>query len=959
MLFRLLLLLLGLVGSAQALEFDAQARAYLAKQPVVKIGVIADNVPYSMVRGGRAAGFSIAILDDIARLSGLRFDYKVGSWPEIYRAFERGEIDAIDEISWRAERTAFTLFTEPYHHRRTVIMHDVNRPLPPISKLEDLKPFRVGLVSNIFYKSSFSQRGLDVVEYDGLPNLVRALAFGWIDAIVGPEVTLAYLAKGDGLNHLTVAARVPMDGFELEDFRIGVRKEKPELFRIIDASLAAIQPERRGALLAVWQDFGGKAADMESAFRLSASDAEYLQRIGPVRVGLMRDYAPFSFVDGGRPQGLAVDVLARIQDLTGLQVVPVADRWPVLFEMLQKGEIDLLANISYSPDRLSLARFTDAYHLIPNVVFTRNAQMHITQLDDLAGRRIALGDGIFYEASLRQRFGDAVISYGSQEAMFQALSDGVVDVALASIQNGNHWVRELQLADVRIAGELRLPEFAGEDLRFGVRPALEPLAGIMSRALAAISPTERRVIENRWLGAQTSKPRLQVALNEHERAFLAAHGKLVVCVDPDWMPLEALNARGEHVGMAADFLAHMTGALDLAVEVLRTRSWQESIEAAQARRCDMLSMAMRTPQRSLFLDFTAPYYSTPNVLLARIESPFVDGIDAFSGRKVGIVRGHAFAELLRARHPRLELIEVDNERSGLVSLQRGQLDGYIGAMATVNHYLRELGFADIKVIGRAPGDWALSLATRNDKPELQTIARKMIDSLGEVDRRAIESRWHSVRIEQKLDLRQLWQWGAIVVLALGFLIFWNRKLGALNRQLGEANRQLAQLTLTDPLTQIGNRKYFDQEYLRDFRWCQRRQCVFAVAMIDIDHFKQVNDRFGHAAGDDCLRALAQCLRDHLRRETDRLARFGGEEFVAFMPLEGNQPFLERFEALRRAVGELRISAGGAAISFTVSIGVAHGIPAPDALPDEWLKRADEALYAAKGNGRNCIEMIAL
>jgi len=252
----LLLLALGLTFATTVLgvELDPRAQAWLARKPVVKIGVLADEEPYSMVRGGRVEGFSIDVLEEITRRTGLRFEYKAGSWPEIYPAFMRGELDAIDEISWREDRTPFTLFTEPYHHRQTVIMHDINRPLPTIGKLEDLKPFRVGVVSNIYFKSAFVSRGIPVVEYDGLPNLMRALAFGWVDAIVGPEVALAYLAHNDGLNHLTVAARVPMDGFEIEDFRIGVRKEHPEAHRVIAAGLAAIPAERLAEMLAIWQD---------------------------------------------------------------------------------------------------------------------------------------------------------------------------------------------------------------------------------------------------------------------------------------------------------------------------------------------------------------------------------------------------------------------------------------------------------------------------------------------------------------------------------------------------------------------------------------------------------------------------------------------------------------------------------------------------------------------------------
>ena len=941
------------------LELDAEARTYLAGGPTITIGVVADNEPYSWIEGGQLSGFSIDVLEEIAHHTGLRFNYRAGSWPELYPAFLRGEIDAIDEISFREDRAERMLFTEPYHYRRTVIMHDPARPLARADTLGDLREVRVGVVRDIYYKSDFIAHGIDVVEYDALPNLVRALAFGWVDAIAGPEVTLQFLARRAGFNHLSVAGRVDMGGLEIEDFRIAVLREDPLLHRILAAGLAAIPPSRLAQLVEVWQEFGGQAIGAAPPLRLSEQQAAYVRRLGPVRVGLMRDYAPFSFVDGGRAQGLSVDFLERVSDLTGLHVIPVTDRWPVLFELFQRGEIDVIANISYSAERTDYTRFTRPYHVIPNVAFTRNPELRVSTPEDLEGQRIALGSGIFYETWMRERFGDTVFTFSSQEAMFGALAEGSVDVVLVALPNGNHWVRELGLADVRIAGELRMGGFEGEDLRFGVRPALEPLASIMDAALGAISPTERRTIENRWLGAaafaaeQIGRVDHDIELSAEEKAYLASRDKTVrICVDPAWMPLEGIDAGGRHTGMAADVLALFRTRLDIVFELVPTASWSESLRAAQTRGCDAFPLAMATPERLRYMDFTSPYLTVPNVALARVEAPFIDTLDELSGKRVGIVAGYAYTELLRTRHPRLRLIEVADETDGLRRLQRGELDAYISTLVTAAHHLRELGLADIKVIGRVPGDWALSLATRNDHPELLGIAQKLVDSLTDAERAQIEDKWRTVRLEERPDYTLLWQLALAAAVGLALLFAWNRKLGALNRELARANEKLARLSVTDNLTGIGNREYFEQAYPRLYRWCQREQRRFAVAMIDIDHFKLINDSFGHAAGDDCLQALSRCLRKHVRRGTDHIARLGGEEFVLFTTCSDTAEFLDHMDALREAVQALRIPVGETVITLTVSIGIASAVPLPDENADTMLEQADKALYAAKRGGRN-------
>lgn len=692
-------------------------------------------------------------------------------------------------------------------------------------------------------------------------------------------------------------------------------------------------------------------------FRLSEQHADYVRQLGAVRVGIMRDFAPFSFVDGGNVQGLSVDMLARVQDLTGLQIIPVTDRWPVLLDLFRRGQIDVIANISDDQTRRGFSRFSAPYYVIPSVAFTRDSDLHINTLDDLQGRRIALAAGMFYEAAMRERFGDAIVTFSAQAGMFEALAEGSVDVVVAALHNGNHWVRELGLTDIRVAGEVRPAERAGEDLRFGVRPALEPLAHIIDLALGAISATERRTIENRWLGADSRRLAANggshIALTTAERAYLDARdNRVTLCADPDWMPLEGLDDDGRHTGISSDFLSLFAQRLGIVFEVHRTGDWPESLDAARAGLCDLLPMAMRTPERSTFLDFTTPYYTVPNVLLARVEVPFVDSLNELTNQTVGVVQGYAFTEFLRIRHPYLKLVEVHDERDGLRRLQRGEIHAYVSTLATASHYLQELGLADIKVIGRIPADWALSLATRNSEPTLNGIAQKMVDSLTNADRQQIENRWRSVRLEQQVDYTLLWQVMAAVALVIALLFAWNRKLGALNRKLAEANQRLAALSVTDSLTGVGNRKFFDQEFESSFRWCLRHQVGFVVAMVDIDHFKHINDTWGHKAGDDCLQALAHCMQQHARRETDRIARIGGEEFVIFGTWEDEDETLARFERLRAAVENMEVFSGGAEIKLTLSIGVSTGIPDRSERAGEFLERADRALYEAKHSGRN-------
>lgn len=950
----IVLALLMTTLTAQATEPDNGNR-------VVTIGVVADNEPYTFFEGRNPAGFSIDVLREVARNSNLTFDFRAGSWPDIYAAFLRGDLDAIDGISWRPDRAEKILFTEPYHFREIYLMQDSARDLPAILKLNDLANLRVGVVEDVFYNSAFQDAGVPLNTYDSLPSLVRALAFGWVDVAVGPRLTLDYLANQAGFRFLELLGPAPLEQFSGEDFRIGVRTDNLELFRQLQSGLNAIPPEQLHNLMQRWQEFGGATATTLTELPLSSEQRQYLANLGPVRVGFMDDYAPFSFTDGGRVLGLSVDIMNRLVDITGLQVIPVSGQWDELIPMLQNGDIDVMANMSYKLDREAYTRFTTPYHMIPNVIFTRDDSLDYQRLEDLSDYRVALGAGIYYEDAVREILDNgSLLSFSSQQPMFQALAQGDVDVVIGALHSGNYWIRQLGISGTRIAGEFELEEFTGEDLRFGVRPSLSPLADILNQALTSITPTEQQLIETRWLGAtgqRVVRPGNPVRWNESETRWLdQRHREIRVCVDPDWMPLEGVRD-GKHTGLAADLLNLFSQRGDLNFRLVPADNWPQAVVAARERRCDIFSMAMRTPERSTYMDFTSPYLEVPNVVIGRIEAPFIQRLTELGDQPVGIVEGYAFAELLLKRNPSLQLITVQSEEDGLRQLQNGALAGYITTLATASYYMQSLGLADLKVIGRVPADWSLAIATRNDEPTLHNIMQKLVSSLSAEEHAELESTWRNLRIEERVDYTRFWQMLALGLIVTALLVYWNRKLGRLNRELAEANTALSRLSITDSLTGLGNRTYFDREFPSSFQWCLRHKTGFAVAMVDADHFKKINDTWGHDAGDRCLEVLADTMREHFRRDTDRMARFGGEEFVIFTSYQDAADIQDRLNRFREAVamGDCD-TCRNRDIDLTISIGLALGVPSPNLTAGEYLRLADQALYEAKRNGRNRLQV---
>lgn len=173
------------------------------------------------------------------------------------------------------------------------------------------------------------------------------------------------------------------------------------------------------------------------------------------------------------------------------------------------------------------------------------------------------------------------------------------------------------------------------------------------------------------------------------------------------------------------------------------------------------------------------------------------------------------------------------------------------------------------------------------------------------------------------------------------------KLQSLRAELSEARREME----LDPLTRLYNRKAFDQHFLRTFELGKLSSQPTCLLMVDLDHFKKINDQFGHPAGDLVLRSFADCCTHTFPRRGDFVARYGGEEFAIILQETAIDAAGMLGERLLQAMRNLSLNYEGQEVRATVSIGIAE-LSVTDDDASLWLQRADNALYRAKESGRN-------
>ena len=181
-------------------------------------------------------------------------------------------------------------------------------------------------------------------------------------------------------------------------------------------------------------------------------------------------------------------------------------------------------------------------------------------------------------------------------------------------------------------------------------------------------------------------------------------------------------------------------------------------------------------------------------------------------------------------------------------------------------------------------------------------------------------------------------------------------LSRTTKELELKNEELMNLANNDPMTGLANRRNFDETLLKEVRRHSRTGQPFSLIMLDVDFFKQFNDRYGHVAGDDCLRSISQVLKKIIQRPFDLPFRYGGEEFGSLLPATNLQGATQLAEEIRLSIEQLEIPSEGSHVSdwVTVSLGVITARCTEQTIPMEIVNGCDELLYEAKRKGRNCV-----
>jgi signal transduction histidine kinase/ABC-type amino acid transport substrate-binding protein len=251
------------------------------------------------------------------------------------------------------------------------------------------------------------------------------------------------------------------------------------------------------------------------------------------------------------------------------------------------------------------------------------------------------------------------------------------------------------------------------------------------------------------------KPGSGLSLTQKEKVWLQDHPEIKLSPDPDFLPIEYIDEKGNYKGIAAEYIALLEKKLPIKFKIQKYKNWDEVIEKAKARETDMWGAATPTPQRLEYMLFTKPFIELPAVIIVRENINDSLTIKDLKGLKVAVISGYGIHDHLSINNSDIKLDVVPDISTGLKKVSFGMVDAMIVNIALATYYIEKDGISNLRVAGKSGYVYKWGFATRNDWPELNQILQKGIDQIHKSQRNKINRKWVGLKTSPFLKIKDV------------------------------------------------------------------------------------------------------------------------------------------------------------------------------------------------------------
>lgn len=945
------------------IKLTHEEELYIESNPVIRVANEMDWPPFDYNEFGKPKGLAIDYIKLVASKVGLEIEFVSGyTWIELLAMLENKEIDIVPALYKNKEREAYTLYSDPYYIGRLGVYGRTDDL--SISNHNDLEGKRVGIQTahgSIPYIIDEIPE-ISLIEVDTTAELVKLLALNKLDAIIGNPLLFHYNSREYQITNIELKNYIDFKNNEkLSTYmHIGVRNDKPLLHSIINKASNSITDQEKKLLVDRWT-----SSIVVKKINLTEKEKQYLINNPVIRVSNEMDYAPFDFMNGKEPQGYSIDLIKILAERAGLEVEFVNGySWAKLEKMLFDGELDLLHTISKTRAREQKGLYSEPFHSYKNYWFVLEDEDDINSINELFGKTVVVGEGWAQSKFLKEHFPDIdLLLVDNIDEMIDAVATGKANAMISSTPVMNYYLNKRAIFDFKKSSWFKEYD-RGEYRRFHFYAQYEnsDLISMLNKALNSLTSEELEDLNKRWFGSSNSvsgeKP---VSLTINERNYLN-NNEIILTAQPDRMPYHGFDKSGNLIGIAADYIESVEESLGIKFKVISTKTDKDFTKIYNSS-SPGLFLCEAEKNRGDNLNMSASYVKSPVVIATGADQLFIEDIKNYLGNEIAVVEGSYLKWKLPEKFPGIKLVPVSSVKEGLKRVRSGDLFGFIDSSAVIGYAIQNKMMLDVKIAGTLDLEREMAINVKSEDPILFNIITKSLNHISNEEKRRIYNKWIAVKYERGVDYSLIIRVIIAAFIIVSITVYWNWRLMIARKQTQRAvealklaqkdlkikNEELGKLAITDRLTGLVNRMRLDEVLKNEIIRFNRSVHELSVIMLDIDHFKNINDTHGHIKGDQVLKDVAKTITSNIR-ENDISGRWGGEEFIIICPgtnLEGAIVIAEKLRAKIESLGS------ESELSLTGSFGVAQ-ISEGDKGVD-LIRKADDALYKAKRAGRNRVE----
>jgi len=946
---------------ADTIILTPKEKNYLNNNPIIKVHNETNWPPYNYNKDGKSYGYSIEYMKLLASKVDINIKFISGyTWNQFIDMIKNNEIDIMLNIAKTPQREKFLSYTSRYYSGIDVVFTKNNIKY---KNLKDLNGKTIAIVKG-FYEEELIRTfypSIKLITVNNSLDAIKSVSFGRADGAIDNLATGNYIISKYQLSNIKPSFEILDKRFDM-DLYLATNKKNTILRDILEKAKKKITEEELNNLKKIWLLNSSKKEKEDSKkLNLTISEKKYLLNKKIITMCIDPNWMPFEKFDkNGDHIGMTADYFKIFQDDLGIKInVLKTKNWNQSLEFVKKRKCDILSLAMETKTRKEYLNFTTPYLKIPLVLATRINVPFVNDISAIVEKKIGITKGYAFIELLKQKYKNInIVEVENIQEGLLKVDNGELFGYIGTLASVGHQFQTGYSGELKITGKLDETWALG----IGVRNDDLKLLSIFQKIIDKLDIKQQQNILNSWISIKYEKGIdytliWQILAVVSFVLLLGIYKQYLLKMSNN--ELSSLNKKlkltKEELNKAKEYFEYLFN------------NTIETIGLFQDNRCINLNEAgiklfeFKNLEDSIGkspFDFIAP--QSMNLVKKNIMSESQLAYEAYAIKQNKeifpvLIRGQdkvinnkptriiSLIDLTDLKNKELIIVKKSKELNNSMLLMSKYI---IYSKTDLNGLITEVSDAFCEI-------------SQYTRTELLGKSHKML-SHKDMNKSAFIDMWKSIKSgkswnseikNRKKDDSYYWLLSDISPdFDENGNIF---RYVSISQDITD-KKKVENLAITDGLTTLYNRRYFDNIFPQQIALCKRKKELLAFVIMDIDHFKLYNDTYGHLSGDIALKLVSKSMNNTMKRPNDYVFRLGGEEFGLIYTIKDIDEALLIANKVRKNIENLKIDHINNSTSkfLTISSGLYIIKENDKSLIDEIYKKADEALYVSKENGRN-------